>query len=284
MKTLFIFIISLVSIVSFSQKIDIQKKYSNIVDKGFKTFYKDGVQNIRYIENGISLSASFDKINTYGDYYQLNIEIINQTGEEFTFFPSKIVTILEEYKIDKKTNQETLKDQKYGEMLSSEDYLKKINNKQFWTKFGSSLTLNSRARMAGQTSSRTETNVSGSSIGTTSGNTTINANKVNKLTSSSSSVSSSLYSASGVSTTESFNGQAAYQAQKEVDQEMKQRNFELNQIKNVLNQGYLKTNTIENGQKILGFININKDDANKVQVLIPVNGKNYHFVFDVEEK
>ena len=65
---------------------------------------------------------------------------------------------------------------------------------------------------------------------------------------------------------------------------MKQRDFELNQIKNVLDQGYLKTNTIENSQKIFGFINIKYDDADKVKVLIPVNGKNYFFVFDVEKK
>lgn len=284
MKYLIVFALMILTTFSFCQKIDLQKKYGELVDKGYKTFYKDGVQNIRYIENGISLAASFDKISTYGDYYQLNIEIINQTGGEFTFFPNKIITILEEYKTDKKSNQEVIKSQKYGELLSSDDYLKKVNNKQFWSKMGSNFTLNNKARMAGQNTSRTETSVSGSSIGSTTGNTTINANKVNKLNSSSTSVSSSLFSASGVSTTESFNGQAAYQAQKEVDQEMKQRNFELNQIKNVLNQGYLKNNTIENGQKFLGFINIKKEDANKVQVLIPVNGKYYHFVFDVEEK
>jgi len=284
MKYILVLLFALSASVTNAQKINIEKNYTDIVNRGSKKFYKDGVQIIKYVENGISIATSFDKVNTYGEYYQLNIEIVNQTGEDFTFFPSKIISVLEEYKTDKKTDEQILKSQKFGELLSSDDYLKKVNNKQFWTKVGSNLTLSNKASMAGQSSSRTQAAVAGGSRGSVTGNATIYDNKNNKVNASGSVSGSSSYAAAGVSNTQNFDGQAAYQAQKEVEQEMKQRDFELNQIKNVLNQGYLKTNTIENSQQIFGFINIKLDDADKVQVLIPVNGKNYLFVFDVEKK
>jgi hypothetical protein len=284
MKYIIFLFLALSTSITNAQKINLEKSYSDVVNTGSKKLYKDGVQIIKYVENGISLACSFDKVNTYGEYFQLNIEIINQTGSDFTFFPSKIISVLEEFKTDKKTNETTLYKQQFGELLSSDDYLKKINNKQFWTKVGSNMTLNSRASMAGKSSSRTQASVAGSSSQSSTGIATISDNKNNKISGTVNSYGSSSYAASGVSKTENFNGQAAYQAQKEVDQEIKQRNFELNQIKNVLNQGYLKTNTIENEQKIFGFINIKYDDVQKVQVLIPVNGKNYYFVFEVEEK
>lgn len=284
MKYVLVLLIACSSIVSNAQKINIEKNYNDVVNNGFKKYYKDGVQIIKYVDNGISIATSFDKVNTYGEYYQLNIEIVNQTGQEFTFFPSKIVTVLEEYKTDKKTNEQTLKSQKFGELLSSDDYLKKVNKKQFWSKVGSNITLSNRASLAGQSSSRTQAAVAGSSSGSVTANASLYDNKNNRVNANGTAYGSSSYSAVGVSKTDNFDGQAAYQAQKEVDQEMKQRDFELNQIKNVLNQGYLKTNTIENSQKIFGFINIKHDDADKVQVLIPINGKNYFFVFDVEKK
>jgi hypothetical protein len=284
MKHLFIFIFTLSAIISNAQKINLETNYSDIVNSGSKKSYKNGVQIIKYFDNGISIATSFDKINTYGEYFQLNIEIVNQTGQDFTFFPSKILSVLEEYKTDKKTNEQILKSQKFGELLASDDYLKKVNNKQFWSKVGSNITLSNRASMAGQSSSRTQAAVAGGSSTSVTGNASVYDNKNNKVNATASVNGSSSFAAAGVSNTQNFDGQAAYQAQKEVDQEMKQRDFELNQIKNVLDQGYLKTNTIENSQKIFGFINIKYDDADKVKVLIPVNGKNYFFVFDVEKK
>ena len=90
MKYILVLLFALSASVTNAQKINIEKNYTNIVNRGSKKFYKDGVQIIKYVENGISIATSFDKVNTYGEDYQLNIEIVNQTGEDFTFMFSKI--------------------------------------------------------------------------------------------------------------------------------------------------------------------------------------------------
>lgn len=253
MKYFLFLILTFSTLFTTAQKFNIENN-ANVVNQGSKKIYKDGVQIEKYTDNGITIATSFDKVSTYGNYFQLNIEIVNLTGEEFTFFPNKIISVLEEYKTDKNTNLPVLKKQQFGELLSSDDYLKKVNNKQFWTKVASNMTLSDRASMAGRSSSKTKASVAGSSSGYVTGSAAASDNKNNKANVSATAFGSSSYSASGVSTTENFDGQAAYQAQKEVEQEMKQRDLELNQIKNVLNQGYLKTNTIANGQKSLGSL------------------------------
>jgi len=52
------------------------------------------------------------------------------------------------------------------------------------------------------------------------------------------------------------------------------------QIKNELNSGYLKLNTIFNEERIYGQVNIVFKQANKIKVTIPINGVGYDFLWD----
>ena len=44
-----------------------------------------------------------------------------------------------------------------------------------------------------------------------------------------------------------------------------------------MNEGYLKLNTINNEERIVGQINIIYQNADKIRITIPVNGNNYDF-------
>ena len=52
---------------------------------------------------------------------------------------------------------------------------------------------------------------------------------------------------------------------------------QLYNIKSVLNEGYLKTNTLENEQRIDGYINVGFQNAEKIYITVPINGINYGF-------
>lgn len=270
MQNLLIILMLLLSSSLSAQKNLIDKKLP-IINSGSRVFYKDGIQIIQYYNGGLFVAAAFEEIDVYGKYFQVNIEIINKTGQDFTFFPSKIIAYLNEYKLVKKTDELVLKDQTLGELLASEDYLKKVKNRQSWTKFFSNMNLSQKASMAGYTSSNTQ-------ISSSSNSTSAASNyKSSYIGTTSSNVSGSMR-------TQSFDGQAAYQAQKEVEQEARERDLQLDQFKNEIKQGYLKTNTIENNQKLSGFINITRDDAEKVEIYIPISGRYFYFLFDVQKK
>lgn len=246
-------------------------QYQNVVNFGAKTVFKDGVSKTYYLENGISVTASLSTINTYGKYYQVNLEIENFTGKNFTFFPDQLVGFLTDYVKDKKTGVIALKGQSKAVFLSSSEYLQKVNNKQAWATAITNLALNQRAQSAGYSSSVSSTVVAGTSNSYGSARDYYN-NRVDVK-------AKTNYSGVAVKATQSYDGNAAYQAQKDVDRTMQDYNEQLYQIKSVLNQGYMKTNTIENRQRITGYVNIKFQSADKFELLVPVNDKYYSFIF-----
>jgi len=48
-------------------------------------------------------------------------------------------------------------------------------------------------------------------------------------------------------------------------------------IKQTISEGYLKINTLFPNTRLVGFVNIKKEDADHIILNIPVNGKVYHF-------
>lgn len=270
MKRVMLVIAILTSISSIKSQVN-TSQYQNVVNFGSKTVFKDGVSKVYYLENGVSVTASLSTINTYGKYYQVNLEIENFTGKDFTFFPNQLVGFLTKYQKDKKTGVVSLKGQEKAVFLSSDEYLQKVNNRQAWATAITNLALNQRAQSAGYSSSVTTTAVAGTSNSYGSARDYYN-NRIDVK-------AKTNYSGVGVSATQSYDGNAAYQAQKDVDKTMQDYNEQLYQIKSVLNQGYMKANTIENRQRITGYVNIKYENADKLELLVPVNGKYYSFIF-----
>jgi len=86
-----------------------------------KVYYKDGETYKYYTQNGIIVTMNLKVENNYGNYYVARIAISNLTGSEFNFDPKDIIASMI------KDNVET-----NGEVLSSSEYMKKVNNKQKW--------------------------------------------------------------------------------------------------------------------------------------------------------
>ena len=263
-------IIQLFSIGSKAQVLN-SSKYDNVINIGSRTIFKDGVSKTYYIENGISVTASMSIVNEYGRYYKLNLEIENLTGKEFNFNPNELIAIVSQYEVAKKTNILSVKSQEKRAFLSSEEYLQKVNNRQNLSSALNSWNKNQDAEQAGysQTIQATKVVAAKNSYGTISDyyNNSVDVE------------SRSVYSGGAVSASQSYDGQAAYMAKKDAEKSIKEFDQTLYEVKSELQQGYLKINTIENRQRLTGFINLKFEEAGKLEVLVPVNGKYYSFVF-----
>lgn len=273
MKKLLFILTSIIScnILTYSQVID-SYQYDNVVNTGWKTTYKNGVSKTYYIENGISVTTSANLLNQYGKYFQVHIEIENLTGSEFIFNPNAIIALMTKYKTDKKTKVVSISSQTKGVILSAEEYMKKVQKRQNFQSamFGYASQYN--ASNAGYSSSVTSTAVYGQSNTYGTINNYYTGEKLNiKGTKNSLAV--------GTSVTQSYNGEAAYNAMKDAQIESQKFDNELYQIRTELSQNYLKVNTIEHRQRLKGSINIQFESIDKVEILIPVNGKYYSFVY-----
>lgn len=266
----------LLSNKSFSQVVNTYQ-YDNVVNTGSKTSYKDGISKIYYIENGISVTNSLTLINQYGKYYQINLEIENLTGGDIIFNPDGIIALMTNYKTDRKTKVVSIDSQTKGQVLSSADYMKKVQRRQNIQSALSSMAGQYNAEQAGYSYSTTTTAISGRSNTYGSVNNYYTGQSVNYRGSTS-------VSGVGVSKTASYNGQAAYQAKKEAQREAQQMDNELYEIRSELNQKYLKINTIEHQQRLKGAINLVYEKTDRLEILVPVNGKYYSFVYaDTQE-
>ncbi|SDD23331.1 hypothetical protein [Williamwhitmania taraxaci] len=231
------------------------------MDKLCKSYYKDGKTFQYYVHNGISVTMHLSIERTYGKYYVAYVAIENLTGKSFNFNPETITAIMI------KSGTETS-----GEVLSANEYMRKVNNRQAWNAALVAFGESSAANQAGYSSSTTTSSTSGyaNSYGSASG---YYGNTYGSVYGS----SSTYGSATSRSNTQSYNGAANYAAQQNAQQNINNFQNQQYQIQNVLNQGYLKLNTIDNEQRIVGQININYKSADKIKVTIPVNGVNYDF-------
>ena len=264
---------SLMQLKLQAQRLDLTK-YDNVVNTGVNNITKNGTTKLYYLENGISVTCSINYLNSYGKYFAINLEIENLTGKSFLFNPSDIVSYLTVFQVDKKTKIISTKEQFKGRIFSYEDYYKKVNNKQNWQSFLNAFGESYNAQMAGRSSSVTTTSVSGYS--NTYGSIYDYYGKVPVTTNYSARGS---YGGSATSVTNSYNGAAAYAARQLAEKKIQKFDEQLYKIKSEINRGYLKLNTIEHGERMIGTVNLLYTKSDQVELLIPVNGKYYYFVF-----
>lgn len=235
------------------------------VDKLCQSFYKDDKTFQYYVHNGISVTMHLSIEKTYGKYYVAYVSIENLTGKSFDFNPTSISALL--------IKNEVIT---YGDVLSANEYMRKVNNRQAWNAalvaFGESYSAN----QAGYSSSSTTSSTSGysNSYGSATG---YYGNTYGSVYGS----SSTYGTATTRSNTQSYNGAANYAAQQNARRNINNYQNQQYQIKSVLNEGYLKLNTIFNEQRIIGQINIKYKRADEIKVTIPVNGTNYDFWWNI---
>ena len=245
-----------------------QPIYESPSSSEMKKEYVNGYNWLYYNANGITLGMTNIKVKDYGKYFQIPIIITNSSLFPFDFDPKNITSIL----VDKKGKQVEL------EVLSSEEYMKKVRRGQNWAMFWAGLGEGLAAANAGYSTSKTNTTYNGYSntygnayaygnggyaYGNYSGNTT--------------------YHGSSTSTTTSYNGLAAYQAQVIASNRMANYENSLLTERQHKDEGYLKKTTIHPGQSISGYINIKRVKGVSMNIVIDINGAKYNFLWDVSD-
>lgn len=218
--------------------------------------------------NDIILTLYVQAIKQYGKYYQVNMNLQNLCGKPILFNLDKINAegyILEDGEITKTIPLE---------ILSSQDYDKKVANKQAWNNFFVALGEGMAAYNAGHSSSTTS--YSGSS------STTGNAYAYGHIGNTYGSVSaygSSYTTTYGRSTTHSYNGAAAYAAQQNASANYERYANSQYTIRKQLNEGYVKNNTIENELEYSGFFNIKYKKLDHLKIEFVIDDINFPFIF-----
>lgn len=229
--------------------------------KECKSFYRDGQTYQYYVYRGISITMTLSAGRNYGKYFIAYVAIENLSGKSFNFNPNYITAAFE-------NNGKT----ENGEVLSSNEYLRIVNNRQAWNSALVAFGESSAANQAGYSSSSTTSNTSyySNSYGSASG---YYGNTYGNVYGS----ASTYGNATTRSNTQSYNGAANYAAHQNAQQNINNFQSQQYQIRQVLNDGYLKLNTINNEQRLIGQINIKYKTAKRIKITIPVNGENYDF-------
>lgn len=231
--------------------------------KECKSYFKDGKTFQYYVHNGISVTMQLSIENSYGKYYIAYVAIENLTGNSFNFNPDQITA-----QFKNKGSQTS------GVVLSSDDYMKKVNRRQAWNAALVAFGESNAANQAGYSSSSTKSTTSGyaNSYGTASGyyGNTYGSVQGNSTT---------YGAATKQSNTKSYNGGTAYIAKQNAQNNINNYQDQQYQVRNVLNQGYLKLNTINNEERIVGQINIIYQNSDEIKITIPVNGNSYDFLW-----
>jgi hypothetical protein len=224
---------------------------------------KDGNLICYYKHKGMSISMTLFRDNSYGDYYQAWINIQNFTGKNLLLAPNRITA----KSFIKKA--EEMKDLK---ILPYEEYMKKVQRKQNWQNFAVAFSNGLAASNAGYSYSSSNTSVTGvtNSFGSASG-------YVGNTYGYASGWSSSYSTAYGRSTTQSYNGAAAYAAQQNANAQTNAYISNQYQIKSRLSEGYVKSNTLANQTEFMGYFNIQFIKTDNLRIEIPINGETYVF-------
>lgn len=218
--------------------------------------------------NGIALTMYVYGIKQYGKYYQVMMDLQNFSGKSILFAINNVTATGYTFKDGQLAKTIPL------EILSSNEYDKKVANRQAWNNFWVALGEGAAASGAGYSSSTTTYN--GSS------NTSVYANAYgyNGNTYGYANAYGSAYTTTyGKSHTTSYNGAAAYAAQQQASANINRYASEQYQIRSQLNDGYVKNNTIQNQVEYSGFFNIKYKKIDHISIDFKINGIIFPFLF-----
>ena len=234
-----------------------------------QTYHQKGETWDYYMKNGLCVMVNASIKKDYGKYFTLYIVLTNNSVQPITFNPALITA----YK-KKKDKTESLN------VMKSDEYIAKVSRRQNWSMFFNALNENMAANKAGYSASSTQTNsnYSGASISGAAGAVVgTNGAAIGGAVG----VSEYAGSSSTTSTTVAYNGAAAYQAELIASGRIADYNNQMLQERNIKDEGYLKTTTINPGETISGYVNIQYKKGDELSVNIPINSVVYPFVWTI---
>lgn len=236
-----------------------------------KVQYKDGVTWPYYVKNGLIIAISNSKVKDYGKYYKIPVIVTNHSLIPIVIDPSDIQAEL----TDKKGRNTMLN------VLSADEYSQKIKNRQNWNKFFVGLAEGLAAANAGYSTSTTNTNTTYSGYA----NSNYNALAIGSRGYAYGHGSKNSYwggNSSTSSKTVTYDGAAAYQAQIIASERTAAYSNALDEQREIREAGYLKKTTINPGETVSGYVNVEMKKGITLTISICINQAIYKFVWDVK--
>lgn len=235
-----------------------------------KTTYQDGTPWQYYIKNGVTVYQTNTTTKDYGKWHKIDILISNNSMVPIEFDPEKDITA---YSVNKKEIPTNL------DVWSCDRYMKKINRAQTWSAIAVGLSEGLSTANAGYTTSTTNTNSYYNGSSNSYGNASVYGSGGYAYGSynGNSSYSGSSHSSS---TTTTYDAAAAYQARVLSQQRMVDFSTAQWNERNTKQMGYLKKNTINPGESIQGYINIERISGKDVYITIKINGAEYVYAWN----
>ena len=248
-----------------------------------KKVHRDGVMWELYSSNGIIVAETCKETRDYGKWYKIDVMISNDTPFPIEFDPSIDVSAF------------VLDDHQYPTLLtvwSSDEYLQKVKRSQNWEAIAVGISEGISAASAAYSTSTTTTSgsvhgsvssfgyssSSGSAFAYGSGGYAYGTSFRNGIYSGNSSFN--VYGSS-TSTTRTYDGAAAYQAQVIARKNISDFESAQWQERKAKEIGYLKKNTIAPGETISGYINIQHIDGRAMYNSIFIGDAEFKFSWNV---
>ena len=224
---------------------------------------------VQYVKaKNILLTMYVQAIKEYGKYYTVNMDLQNFSGKSILFTLNNVSA--EGYIVQEGKPVKTIP----LVVLSSYEYDKKVARKQAWNNFWVALGEGMAASNAGYSASSTtyagnsHTSAYGHAYGY-AGNTYGYANAYG----------SAYTTTYGRSNTVSYNGAAAYAAQQQANANVQAYASGQYEIRQQLNEGYVKNNTIQNKVEYSGFFNIKYKKIDHIKVEFLIDGISFPFFY-----
>ena len=235
-----------------------------------KKEYKNGITWQYYIKNGLMVAATNTEVKDYGKYYQISIVIANNSVAPIQLYPSRISSSGR----DKKGNFVSM------HTLSVDEYMKKVGRRQNWMSALNGLAEGLAASNAVYSSSTTNSSTYSSGSASVYGDA---------MAVGSGGWAAGSYSGTGYysgssytsSTTTSYDGAAAYQAQVIASNRIASYDNSLLQERAIKQAGYLKNTTIYPGETISGYVNVQRKKGKEMTVSIKIEGADYKFSWNI---
>jgi hypothetical protein len=271
------------TLVKSKEFLDIQSIIDKTPINEYSYYFEDGNLIQCYNHQGLYISVAMYYDKGYGRYYQANVLLQNMTGKDITIYPDSVYA---KFYIATKEKKQihiiTLTDlNEFNELnelnahtLSYKEFYKKVKHKQAWSAFAVGFAGSMAAASAGHSHSSTysTTNTYSNSnfsangyVGNTYGN--INGNINTRSTS------------NDYSTTYSYDAAAANAARQRANENMSNLKNHQYEIKQSINEGYIKVNTIKNETQYSGFFNIDFKHVDNLKLIIPIDKTNYLFIW-----
>lgn len=229
---------------------------------------RDGKPAQTYVMNGIKLSALMQEVKDYGKYYRIFILLANYTNTNIIFDTSNISAKL----------MSGSKKEKIAKIYTADEYIKKINKKTALAKWYHNTNERMNAAQSGETTVTSQINSKSTGANTSNGTASAHNSSTNAYGNYTSNTTTYGNLTGTISTTVKDNS-AAYDAQQIATKNIQEYNQKLEEMKQKHSSDYIHYSSIRPYDYIFGYVNIDKENGEELEVSIIVNGIAYPFTF-----